>query len=193
MTKTDFFEILNSTPSINSVYPSSVCNDNSSKEFNIYGKGFRKQSYVIKLYKAGYSDIVSTSYDVKTSTYIKSVFNIYLATGGKRNISVDSLYKSDTVEIVDCSLPPYVSWIDPSYGYNDKDHIINIFGGNFTSGLSIKVIKDGVQLDGSNFTLFSSTAIISCHLPLKGKEAGIWTIRVINPSGKYGYFQDLIC
>lgn len=189
LTKTDFFEILNSTPLIYSVYPFSVCNNNSSQEFNIYGKGFRKQSYVIKLYKAGYSDIVSTSYDVKTSTYIKSVFNIYLAMSGKRNISVGSLYKSDAVEITDCFLPPYVSWIDPSYSYNDKDPIINIFGGNFTSGLSIKVIKDEVQLDVSDFTLFSSTAIISCRLPLKGKEAGIWTIRVINPLGKYGDFS----
>ena len=184
ITKTDFFEILNTTPSIISVNPTSVYN-NSEYNLDIYGKGFRNQSYSIKLYQTGYSDISAISYTVIRSTYIKAIFNLDGVLAGTRNLSIDNIYKLNAINIVDSLTPPYISLISPTYGYNDKDPVINIYGNYFAPSIQIKVLKNIYEISVESFTITSSTSIVSVVLPLKGKEPGIWTVRVVNPDGKH--------
>lgn len=193
LTGTDWFNILNTSLYIYSLNPPSALNTSSSVNVYINGKGFTSNT-TAKLSKTGYSDIFATNYQVLTSTYMITTFNILNAPAGKRNFVVyygtTSYSKSDGFTIIDAVASPVIYTIQPQSEFNNINPVINIYGDNFVGGASLRIVNSNNEISVSNFNLISSTAIINAVLPLKGYPQGKWGVKVINPDGKSYTLSD---
>jgi subtilisin family serine protease len=191
--KTDAFTINSSALNVNSINPVSGYNNNSNIEINVYGSGF-KSSTSLKLSKTSFSDITPTSFEVKTSTYIHSFFNILNSPAGKRDLCVknsDSTYcKQDLFNILDIQGFPYIYSISPTSALNNINPSVSIYGDNFINELTIKLKRSGYSdISVSDFEILSSTAI-KAVFPLKDLPYGQFDIEITNPNGKSALYKS---
>lgn len=191
--KTDAFTINSALLNVNSISPVSGYNNNSNIEINIYGSGF-KGSTSLKLSKTSFSDITPASFEVKTSTFIHSYFNILNSPAGKRDLCVinpDNTYcKQDMFNILDIQGSPYIYSISPTSALNNINPTIYIYGDNFINGLTIKLRRSGYSdINVSNFELISSTALRAVF-PLKDVSAGQFDIEITNPNLKSALYKS---
>lgn len=191
--KTDAFTINSSALNVNSINPVSGYNNNSNIEINVYGSGF-KNSTSLKLSKTSFSDITPTSFEVKTSTYIHSFFNILNSPAGKRDLCVknsDSTYcKQDLFNILDIQGFPYIYSISPTSALNNINPSVSIYGDNFINELTIKLKRSGYSdISVSDFEILSSTAI-KAVFPLKDLPYGQFDIEITNPNGKSALYKS---
>ncbi len=188
-TLSNIFNIMNSTLSISNLNPVSCYNNNSSCQITVYGKGFLPTS-LLKLVKSGFQDISPASFEIKSSTYIISIFNLSNQPAGKRDVYVYNdinsyATKIDGFNIIDVLGSPFINYIHPQSSFNNENPIVHIYGENFINGLSIILKRDGEdEISVSNFEIISSTYIMNVILPLKNKTPGLWNIKITNPDGK---------
>ncbi|NLH38832.1 MAG: S8 family serine peptidase [Elusimicrobia bacterium] len=191
--KTDAFTINSSALNVNSINPVSGYNNNSNIEINVYGSGF-KSSTSLKLSKTSFSDITPTSFEVKTSTYIHSFFNILNSPAGKRDLCVknsDSTYcKQDLFNILDIQGFPYIYSISPTSSLNNINPSVFIYGDNFINGFTIKLKRSNYSdISVSDFEILSSTAI-KAVFPLKDLPYGQFDIEITNPNGNSALYKS---
>jgi len=192
--KTDAFTINSSALNVNSINPVSGYNNNSNIEINVYGSGF-KSSTSLKLSKTSFSDITPTSFEVKTSTYIHSFFNILNSPSGKRDLCVknsDTVYycKQDLFNILDIQGFPYIYSISPTSSLNNINPSVFIYGDNFINGFTIKLKRSNYSdISVSDFEILSSTAI-KAVFPLKDLPYGQFDIEITNPNGNSALYKS---
>lgn len=189
---TDAFDIKNTTLTISGITPTS-CDNSSSIQIFVYGKGFTK-STSLKLSKAGYDDIFPFSFTVHTSTHIVASFNFSNKSAGKRNLVVfydNVIYvSSDAFEIIDVHPSPQIYNIEPTSAFNDKNPVIKIYGTNFKNESSFYILNNSEIKQITSFNIVSSTMITNVTLPLQGYPQGKWSIKVKNPDGKEFILRD---
>ncbi|MEW5950625.1 MAG: S8 family serine peptidase [Elusimicrobia bacterium] len=190
----DAYNALNNLKtSVNSVSPNFGRNDGSVSITDLSGTGFLSGASV-KLKRTGYADISAINVNVVNLNKITCDFPIGGASTGTWNIEVlnvdgSSATLSSAFNII--YPPPTVTSITPDNGVNTGDlTVTDLSGTGFINGASVKLSRVGYSEFSANSVNVVSSNKITCVLPLSGKEAGVWSVKVQNPDGQSFVLSD---
>lgn len=160
---------------------------------------------VLKLVKAGQSDIVGTAY-VKVIDYqtVSATFDLTGAAIGYWSlvvINMDGQFGSFGDEVstgfyVNPALPsPVITGINPGFGINlGVTNILSVTGSNFQNGAVVKLTKTAeADIPSAPPFVFTDVNTLSNGaFDLNGKTLGWWNVVVINPDLKTGSYGNEI-
>lgn len=90
------------------------------------------------------------------------------------------------IEFQVLSMPPKVTSIGPSYGYQgDDDAMVHIYGTRFIPGSQVWLSRTGYESIPARGNAVKSPDEITCYFTLdQNMEVGLWNVEVVNPDGQ---------
>ncbi len=184
------FFFITPTPIIQSVTPNN-CPNTSGIEVSIQGDKFAKDA-VVKLSRAGETDVVATNVIVASSQKINCTFDLKDKALGKWDLVVTNkkIRSAKRIAGFTIGLPsPVVKTITPEQSSNNGVVTLIIKGSAFRTGAS--VVLSSRQMDiGATKVKVVSEAQISCEVNLNQADPGAYNVKVVNDDGKSGILTN---
>ena len=176
------FTVMNATPVITSINPSSAFNA-SIIPVTITGSGFRSGA-TISLMNG--SMVLAGTITNRTTNRILCTFPLGETTAGIYNLSIlnidgSSVTKLNGFTVTAAGTSPTIDNFTPVSGVNNGIVPITINGTNFRSGATVRIANGSVS---KTVTISNGTDTqVRCTLPLTGLPYGLYNLTVRNPDG----------
>jgi hypothetical protein len=169
-------------PTVVSVIPGTGVAGTTVQITSLSGTGFLPGA-LVKLTKAGNTDLYATSVMIGSPTQITCTLNLAGAAAGQWNVTVtntDGKSGTLTAGFTVTSAAPTIASVTPQTGLAAATVTASLLGTGFLPGASVKLTKAGsADINGTSIAVVSATQI-TCAFNLSGAALGQWNAVVTN-------------
>ncbi len=175
-----------STPSINSISPSSPTASGSNQTVTVFGSQFQSGLTVTVGFPGGGGTTLSgTQIQAVTATSFQMIATLGGAGGYSIKVNNPDGGQSNTLGFTVNGAAPTISSISPTNPtHSGSNQTVTVSGSNFQSGLTVSVTFPGGGGTTLSGTQIQSVSFSSFQMIIAFGSVGTWSIKANNPGGQ---------